>query len=91
MITNPGIEMSRRKYLNNTNETPRKWTRENMLGPQIEDIEVAGRVRMLYRDQLDHEFICTLARDRIMVLMAEKKALEDEIESLHLDAAGASA
>lgn len=36
--------------------------------PELSDYEVAGRVRMLMRNQLDHESVCTLARDRIMGL-----------------------
>ncbi|PWJ88398.1 hypothetical protein C8D77_111121 [Mesorhizobium loti] len=43
----------------------------------MSDIEVAGRVRMLMRDDWNHEEICTLARDRIMGLskrLAELRA-----------------
>lgn len=32
------------------------------------DLEVAARVRMLMRNDLFHENVCTLARDRIMGL-----------------------
>lgn len=35
------------------------------------DIVVAMRVRMLMRDQLDHEAVCVMARDRIMALSKE--------------------
>jgi hypothetical protein len=37
-------------------------------GADIGDMEVAGRIRMLMRGQLDHESVCTLARDRIVYL-----------------------
>jgi hypothetical protein len=37
-------------------------------GAHLSDMEVAGRVRMLHCQQLDHESICTLARDRIVNL-----------------------
>lgn len=46
--------------------------------PELNDMQMAVRVRMLMRDQLDHEKVCTDARDRIMCLAAEKKALEAE-------------
>ncbi len=41
----------------------------------MSDDEVALRVRMLMGSDLDHEFVCTLARDRIMALVKEKAAL----------------
>lgn len=34
----------------------------------LSDMEVAGQIRMLERGQLDHERVCTLARDRIVYL-----------------------
>lgn len=37
-------------------------------GQDLSDEEVAGRVRMLMRDALDHEAVCVLARDRILYL-----------------------
>lgn len=52
--------------------------------PDLSDFEVAAKVRMLMRDQLDHEFVCTLARDRIMGLskrvaaLATKPAIKDD-------------
>ncbi len=39
-----------------------------MSGEQYTDVQVADMVRMLLRDQLDHEMICVLARDRILAL-----------------------
>ena len=40
--------------------------REKICGAQYTDYEVAGKVRMLGRNDLDHEVVCTIARDRIM-------------------------
>lgn len=40
-------------------------------GSSIPDDEVARRVRMLMRNDLDHEAVCTLGRDRIMALSKE--------------------
>ena len=65
----------------------------------LEDAEMAGRVRMLMRDQLNHEAVCTAARDRIMCLMGERDAArvllaakEAEIERLReaLEPSGAT-
>lgn len=50
--------------------------------PDLSDFEVAGRVRMLMRDQLNHEHVCTMARDRIMCLTAEAAALRNEKEGI---------
>ena len=45
------------------------------------DKEVATRVRMLLRDDLDHEAVCTMARDRIMALVKEKAALQARLDA----------
>jgi len=37
---------------------------------------VAGKVRMLMRTDLDHEAVCTMARDRIVWLAGRVEALE---------------
>ena len=50
--------------------------------PDLSDTAVASSVRMLMRDQLDHEAVCVMARDRIMALVKEKAALEAEISAL---------
>lgn len=42
--------------------------------PDLSDEMIAGTVRMLLRDQLNHEAVCCAARDRIMCLVAEKAA-----------------
>ena len=43
------------------------------------DIEVAGRVRMLLRSDLNHEFVCCAARDRIMYLSQENARLREQL------------
>ena len=45
------------------------------------DEQVAYAVRMLLRDQIDHEAICVLARDRIRDLAAERDRLRGELET----------
>lgn len=50
--------------------------------PDWSDKRMAGEVRMLMRDQLNHEAIVTAARDRIMCLTKEKAALEARILEL---------
>lgn len=42
----------------------------------ISNAEVAGTVRMLMRNQLDHERVCTLARDRILFLDQELRTTQ---------------
>lgn len=46
------------------------------------DFEVAGEVRMLMRDTLNHEVICVRARDKIAVLSVALRASEAEVERL---------
>lgn len=53
-------------------------------GAHLSDMVVAGTVRMLMRDQLNHESICTLARDRIIYL-ADRLG---EIEAITADDIG---
>lgn len=50
--------------------------------PEWSDVEVASKVRMLTRNQLDHEAVCTLARDRIMALHKEKTDLARRVLAL---------
>lgn len=55
---------------------------ERMTGNGMSDFEVASRVRMLMRTDLDYEFVCTAGRDRIMYLsqkVMELKVLTDEL------------
>lgn len=51
-------------------------------GPQYSDNEIAGMVRMLSRNDMDHEAILCAARDRIMALVKEKQTLADEAKKL---------
>lgn len=53
-----------------------------MIRPDISDEEAAGRVRMLMRSDLDHEFVCSLGRDRIMALAKEKAEFEQQHAAL---------
>lgn len=50
----------------------------NMCSPGLSDHAVAARVRMLTRNQLNHEAVCCMARDRIMGLSALVEKLEIE-------------
>lgn len=59
-----------------------KVTHEQMAGPQFSDQEVAGRVRMLMRTDLDHEMVCTLARDRIQHLSRAVYRLQNRVAEL---------
>lgn len=43
--------------------------------PELSDAEVAGRVRMLLRSDVDHEAVCMMARDRILYLSQENERL----------------
>ena len=57
--------------------------RKSLAGAHLSDAEVAGRVRMLMRTDLDHEAVCVMGRDRIQwlsavnaeLLVAAKRAL----------------
>lgn len=53
-----------------------------MLYADESDIQVAQRVRMLFRGQLDHEAVCTGARDRIMYLSQQVERLTTEVRVL---------
>ena len=48
-----------------------------ILHAEYSDAQVAGVVRMLMRDQLDHEVVCVMARDRIMALSKALYAHKD--------------
>lgn len=56
-----------------------KVDKETMCMGHLSDIEVANKVRMLYRDTLNHEAVCTAARDRIMYLSQRVDELEQEM------------
>lgn len=55
--------------------------RDEILYSDLSDIEVAHKVRMLFRDTLEHEVIVCGARDRIMWLSQENERLKKQIES----------
>jgi hypothetical protein len=42
-------------------------------------MEIAGRVRMMMRESVDHEALCTAARDRIAFLVVENERLKAEL------------
>lgn len=48
-------------------------------GANFSDIEVAGKVRMLMRGDLNHESVCVMARDRIMALSKEVARLRSAL------------
>ncbi|MEX1669099.1 hypothetical protein AB4876_09260 [Zhongshania guokunii] len=50
--------------------------KETMCGAKYSDIEVASMVRMLMRNQLNHEAVCTMGRDRIMYLSQRIEKLQ---------------
>lgn len=57
-----------------------------MAGAHLSDAEVASRVRMLRRTDIDHEAVCTMARDRIVHLsqqVARLRAGAADIEISH--------
>lgn len=52
--------------------------RKLMAFGHLSDLEMASKVRMLMRSDLDHEPVCTGARDRIMFLSQKL----DDVEKL---------
>ena len=52
-----------------------KIEKENMVFAHLSDLEMAGKVRMLMRGDLDHEAVCCGSRDRIMYLSQEVERL----------------
>lgn len=54
--------------------------KKTMCGQHLSDLEVASEVRMLTRSQLDHEAVCTMARDRIMYLSQQLEKAHKAIE-----------
>lgn len=51
-------------------------------GSDLSDSEIAGRVRMLGRQQLDHELVCLMGRDRIIALSDEVTRLTERCREL---------
>lgn len=46
------------------------------------DVEIAGELRILTRDDLHHEAMVTAGRDRICVLVAERERLRAALQSI---------
>lgn len=61
-------------------QEPRTYTwndsTHQIQSPHLSDMEVAATVRMLMRNQLDHESVCTLGRDRIVHLSERLLAIQ---------------
>jgi len=53
-----------------------KVEKDKMAFAHLSDLEMAGKVRMLYRSDLDHEAVCVGARDRIMYLSQQHEELQ---------------
>lgn len=53
---------------------------ENLCGGHLSHDEVASKVRMLRRTDLDHEPVCTMARDRIKWLANRVDELQQDAE-----------
>jgi len=53
--------------------------KETMVMGNSSDIEVASKVRMLMRNDIDHEVVCMAGRDRIMYLSQQLELAENEI------------
>lgn len=49
--------------------------KETMVFAELTDLQMANKVRMLMRDDLDHEAVCVGARDRIMYLSQQLEAV----------------
>lgn len=56
-----------------------KVEKENMVFAHLSDLEMAGKVRMLMRMDLDHEAVCCGARDRIMYLSQQVDELSQHV------------
>lgn len=61
--------------------------------PWLSHVEAGGMARMLMRDQLDHEAVCCMARDRILHLAQEnerlRQTIRDSVESLERNSTSA--
>jgi hypothetical protein len=62
-----------------TDAKPHTWDARRD-GQDLTDEQVADKVRMLMRTDWDHEFVCTLARDRIATLAREHDRLRAFVE-----------
>lgn len=59
--------------------------RVRLAGDHLSDSEVASNVRMLMRDEIDHEAVCITARDRIMWLSQEVERLRAALNTPEID------
>jgi hypothetical protein len=59
-----------------------KVEKETMAFAHLSDPEMALKVRMLTRNQLDHESVCVGARDRIMYLSQQLKISDAKVNNL---------
>ena len=57
-----------------------KVEKSKMVLAELSDLQVAGKVRMLMRGDLDHEMVCTAARDRIMYLSQQVEYWKNVVE-----------
>ncbi len=62
--------------------------KDKMIAGKKSDIEVAGMVRMLMRDDLNHEFVCVAGRDRIMYLSQQLEKAKEKLEIVRQVARG---
>jgi hypothetical protein len=53
-----------------------------ILGAHLSDEQVADRIRMLLRTDLDHEAVCLMARDRILALSQALEPMRRELDVL---------
>jgi len=51
--------------------------KDEMVYGHLSDLEMAVKVRMLFRDTLEHESVCCGARDRIMYLSQQVARLKN--------------
>jgi len=56
--------------------------KEEMVYGKLSDLEMASKVRMLFRDTLEHETVCCGARDRIMYLSQQVERLTEALNRI---------
>lgn len=56
-----------------------KVEKDTMAFGHLTDLQMAGKVRMLMRSDLDHEAVCVGARDRIMYLSQQIESLRTNL------------
>lgn len=64
-----------------TDAKPHTWDNRRD-GQDLTDEQVADKVCMLMRSDMDHEHVCTLARDRIASLARWHDMLRDTMEKI---------